>query len=79
MITLRNKVIGHRVAGVLRCTHATSLTHPIPEPSPRYKLIAEALRECGQDIDDDDFELIDALPSDDHFPTADSVTPVFLS
>lgn len=76
MITLRNKVIGHRVAGVLRCTHATSLTRPIPEPSPRYKLIAEALREMGQDINDDDFERIDALPSDDHF---DSVTPVLLS
>jgi hypothetical protein len=44
----------------------SSLTHPIPEPSPRYKLIAEALREMGQDVNDRDFDLIDAIATDEN-------------
>jgi hypothetical protein len=46
----------------------SSLAHPIPKPSSRYKLIAEALRECGQDINDNDYDAIDNLPTDDAEP-----------
>ncbi|MBZ5688456.1 MAG: hypothetical protein LAP86_25855 [Acidobacteriia bacterium] len=44
----------------------SSRNEPIPEPSPRYKLIAEALRDCGQDVNDRDFEAIDAIATDEN-------------
>jgi hypothetical protein len=39
----------------------SSLTHPLPKPSPRYKRIAQALRSAGLDVNNRDFELIDSL------------------
>jgi len=38
--------------------------HLAPKPHPRYAEIAAACRECGMDVADDDFELIDAMSED---------------
>jgi len=37
----------------------SSQNHPVPEPSPRYREIAEACRAMGMNVKDDDYEFID--------------------
>lgn len=38
----------------------SSLNQPMPEPADRYREIAKAFREMGINVNDDDFDLIDA-------------------